>query len=97
MKTELLQQITTQLQLPEVPPAPTFATEVDIENGFWVAYRRGTGAAQFDAERIGSSRLRGPGLAKVLTQAVARGDALTILVRSGTSSRILSRHGRQPQ
>lgn len=86
--------MTTQLQLPAVPPAPTFMTEVDVIDGRWTAYRRQAGANQFDAEKIGSSTLRGPGLAQVLTRAIERGDGLTVLVRSGIKSVILSAHGR---
>ena len=84
--------MTTQLQLPEVPPAPTFRTEVDVIDGRWIAYRRQD--ATFEAEKIGSSKERGVGLAQVLTKAVERGDSLTILVRSGNNSAVFSANGR---
>ena len=69
------------MEIPEVPPAQAYATEIDVtEGGRWTVYRRRKGLDCFEAERIGSSSERCLGLGRQLSRAVIRGDSVTILV-----------------
>ena len=69
------------MEIPQVGPAPSFQTEIDVtEGGRWTVYRRRKGLDCFEAERIGSSSERCLGLGRQLSRAVIRGDSVTILV-----------------
>ena len=93
--------MTEQLQIPQVPLAPVFETDIDIgPAGNWVVTRVVMGTPRSGSVPAGeftaTSRERGMGLAHHIVSAIDRGDRISIVVVGKTLRAATSIELRKP-